>query len=307
MARDPIEWLGAVFDDLGVRLKPALLWMIKSTDLPISVEVKAGEGPRTTLGFNGDDLGDAVIRFAGDLQAWLVADLGVELPPCPTHFGALGPSRIDGQPEWRCPEGDLNCLIGDYRDAIWPPGLDERPEEVPAMLGHRLGRRGLKGFSRWSAELRDGGWMAEMDVRPNADEAAIRAAAAPIAVKFTQVGPVRTERYDSPATASERAFRALTLRGTMMHLAALQGTLRRASFADNCDFLVEGSAGRVVRVVLGPEHRIGPASGAVILDAAGQPFASAGDAVFCVGGFLPESDLEGERMPFSAGELRVLE
>jgi hypothetical protein len=93
----------------------------------------------------------------------------------------------------------------------------------------------------------------------------------------------------------------------MMHLATLQGTLRRASIADRCDFLVEASAGRIVRVVLRPEHRIGPATGAVILDAAGQPFASAGDAVLCVGGFLPESHLECQRMPFSAGELRVFE
>jgi hypothetical protein len=305
VARDAVDWLEAVFDDFGVRLKPALLWKIKSTDLPISVDVKAGEGPRSTLVFNGEDLGDAVLRFAGALQAWLVAALGAEVPPCPTHGGALSPSRTDVQPEWRCPEGDLNCVIGDYRDAIWPPGPDERPGEVAAMLGRRLGRRGLKGFSRWSAELRDGGWIAEIEVRPDADEAAIGAAAAPIAVRFAQVGPVITERYESPATDHERAFRALTLRGTMMHLAALQGTLRRASIADNCDFLVEGSAGRVVRVVLGPKHRIGPASGAVVLDAAGQPFASAGDSVFCVGGFLAESHLEGERRPFSAGELRV--
>jgi len=307
VARDPVDWLERVFDDLGVRFKPALLWKIKSTHLPITVEVKAGEGPGTTLVFNGEDLGDAVIRLAGDLQAWLVAGLGAEVPPCPTHRGALSPSRTDVQPEWRCPEGDLNCAIGDYRDAIWPLGLDERPGDVAAMLGRRLHRRGLREFSGWSAELRDGCWVAEIDVRPNADEDAIRAAAAPIAVKFTQVGPVRTERYESPATGSERAFRALTLRRTMMHLAVLQGTLGRASIADRCDFLVEGPAGHVVRVVLRPEHRIGPATGAVILDSAGQPFASAGDSVLCVGGFLPESHLEGERMPFSAGELRVFE
>jgi hypothetical protein len=296
-----------VFDDLGVRLKPALLWKIKSTDLPITVDVKAGEGPRTTLVFNGEDLGDAVIRFAGALQAWLVAALGAEVPPCPTHGGALSPSRPDVQPEWRCPEGDLNCVIGDYRHAIWPPGPEERRGDVAAMLGSRFRRRGIRELSGWSAELRDGGWTAEIAIRPDADEAAIRTAAAPIAVEFTQVGPFITERYESPATGSEHAYRALTLRGTMMHLAALQGTLRRASLADKCDFLVEGSAGRVVRVVLRPKHRIGPESGAVILDAAGQPFASAGDSVFCVGGFLPESHLEGERMPFSAGELRVFE
>ncbi|MGC2192390.1 MAG: hypothetical protein WA751_08665 [Candidatus Dormiibacterota bacterium] len=307
MARDPVDWLEAVFDDLGVRLKPALLWKIKSTDLPITVEVKAGEGPRTTLLFNGEDLGDAVIRLAGDLQAWLVAALGAEVPPCPTHRGALSPARTDALPEWRCPEGDLNCLIGDYRDAIWPPGPDERPGDVAAMLGRRLTRRGLREFSSWSAKLRDGGWVAEMDVRPNADEAAIRAAAAPIAMKFTHVGPVITERYESPATGSERAFRALTLRRTMRHLATLQGTLRRASIADKCDFLVEASAGRAVRVVLRPEHRIGPATGAVIIDAVGQPFARAGDSILCVGGFLPESHLEGETMPFSAGEIRVFE
>ena len=307
MARDPVDWLEAVFDDLGVRLKPALLWKIKSTDLPITVEVKAGEGPITTLLVNGEDLGDAVMRFAGDLQAWLVAALGAEVPPCPTHRGALSTSRTDGVPGWRCPEGDLNCVIGDYRDAIWPPGLEERPGDVAAMLGSRFRRRGLRELSGWSAELRDGGWIAEIAVRPDADEAAIRAAAAPIAAKFTQVGPVRTERYESPANGSERAFRALTLRGQMMHLAALQGTLRRASIGDNCDFLVEGSAVRIVRVCLGPDHRNGPASGAVILDAVGQPFARAGESVLCVGGFLPESHIEGEGVAFSAGELRVFE
>ncbi len=30
------------------------------------------------------------------------------------------------------------------------------------MLGRRLERRGLREFSRWSAELRDGGWVAEI-------------------------------------------------------------------------------------------------------------------------------------------------
>jgi hypothetical protein len=45
----------------------------------------------------------------------------------------------------------------------------------------------------------------------------------------------------------------------------------------------------------------------VILDDAGQPLARDGDSVLCVGGYPPESHIEGERVAFSAGELRVFE
>ena len=302
-----MDWLEAVFDDFGVRLGPALLWKVAATDPPIEVEIKIGEGPMTALRFDGEEVEDAVTRFARDLQAWLAVVLRAHVPPCPTHGLALSPTRTGALPQWLCPEGDLTCVLGDYREAIWPPGPEEQAAYVAFTLSHRFRGRHLRGIAGLSAERRDGGWIANIDVRPEADDITIRAAAAPIPVKFARVGPVTTERYLRPASGPDPPFRALTLRGTFMQIVALGGTLRRAGAEDECDFLVDGGFGHVTRVRLLPEHAIGPANGPVILDAAGQPFAGEGDSILCIGGFLPESHLDGEKVAFSAGELRVFE
>lgn len=269
-----MDWLEAVFDDFGVRLGPALLWKVAATDPPIEVEIKIGEGPMTALRFDGEEVEDAVTRFARDLQAWLAVVLRAHVPPCPTHGLALSPTRTGALPQWLCPEGDLTCVLGDYREAIWPPGPEEQAAYVAFTLSHRFRGRHLRGIAGLSAERRDGGWIANIDVRPEADDITIR---------------------------------ALTLRGTFMQIVALGGTLRRAGAEDECDFLVDGGFGHVTRVRLLPEHAIGPANGPVILDAAGQPFAGEGDSILCIGGFLPESHLDGEKVAFSAGELRVFE
>ena len=149
--------------------------------------------------------------------------------------------------QWRCPEGDFTCRIGDYQEALWPPTSDEGPRPVARMLARRFSRRGVTGIASFGVERRDGRWVAEMKVRREADEGAIREAADPILIEFERVEAVRTVRVSRPATDREPAHRALSLAGAAILLAALHGTLRRAEPEDPWDFLVEEVPVRLTR------------------------------------------------------------
>jgi hypothetical protein len=170
------------------------------------------------------------------------------------------------------------------------------------MLARRFSRRGVGGLSSFSVQRRDGQLVAAIKVRPGADLAAIRSAAAPIDVETEEVEDVCTVRVQRAATATEPAHRALTRTGAPMLLAALSGTLRRAAGEDPGGFVVSD-----VLVRLAPEHRIGPPGGPVVLDAGGEPFAEEGDSVCCVGGFGHDGPVRGGPRVFYAGELRVYE
>lgn len=298
MARSALEWLGAVFDDIAVRAPFGIAWSADSEQPPVTVTVRPADHPPVRLVLRAaGDLESAAAAFAGELQAVLRPVLGVAVPPCPVHGHDLVAAGIG----WACPEGDFGCAVGDYREALWPPGPQEPAGEVAAWLAARFARRDIKHVGRVGAEFRRGCWVATLGLRPAADEAAVQAAAAPVQVEITRLEPVRTVRHREPG------YRALSLRGQPMHLAALSGTLRRPRPGDDCDFLIEHAPGQTVRVWLIPEHQRGPAGGAVLLDAAGEPFAADGDRVLAIGGFAPASPVEGEDEVFRAGELRVFE
>jgi hypothetical protein len=308
--KQPLDWLEAIFDDVRLRAVLEVAWMVDSRELPITIKVTPGGYPTHQLLLEGQDLLDVVQGFASDLQELLDPILDVSVPPCPVHGCALVPIRIGDHLEWCCPEGDFTCAIGNYSEALWPPSPDEQPGNVAVRLAGRFDRRGIGGLSSFGAEPRDGGWVTHVTIRPDADEAAIRAAAAPISVEFTRLGPMRTVRHEYPATESERAYRVLRLVGAGW-LAELHGTLRRASEQDDCDFLVEKPSGYFTRVCFGAEHSIDRSDGPVVFDASGEPFADEGDEVSCVGGYKPrQSRVEGEGETaelFLAGDLRVFE
>lgn len=302
MARSPFDWLEAVFDDIAVRAPFGVVWSVDSGQLPVTVTVRPADHPPVRLVLRAaGDLESSVARFAGGLQSALRPVLGVAVPPCPAHGRGLVAARTAGGVGWSCPEGDFGCVVGDYREALWPPGPREPAGEVAAWLAARFARRGIGQAGQVGAEFRGGGWVAMVGLRPAADQAAVRAAAAPVPVEITWLEPVRTVRHREPG------YRALSLRGAWMHLAPLPGMLRRPRPGDDCDFLIEHAPGQTVRVWLIPEHQRGSADGPVLLDAAGEPFAADGDRVLAIGGFAAASPVEGEDEVFRAGELRVFE
>ncbi|MHB1554924.1 MAG: hypothetical protein ACYCSX_14745 [Acidimicrobiales bacterium] len=236
--------------------------------------------------------------------------LGVSVPSCLAHGVALEPRETDDHVRWRCPEGDFSCAVGDYREALWPPGPDDVDEDLGSLLGHRLKRRGLlRGVAHWSVRRHDGMLVGTIALRPTADEAAIREVAEPVALQVTHVEPIATKRLHEPADHLGPARRVLTISGPgAMRAARLEGILRRAGPGDDCDFLVKGRrGGHCVRVRLAPDHRRGGLKGPVVLDHTGTPFADGGDEVVCGGGFNPGSRVEGEPGVFVAGRLSVYE
>jgi hypothetical protein len=299
---DLVVWLQEVFEDCSFRAPFGIGWDLDRAYAPVTATVTPADCSTARIVLGRDDVLGR-INFTSRLQAFLDVELDQPVPPCPVHRVGLTAVRIGEVVHWRCPANDFTCRIGDYQEALWPPGWDEDAGLLAPMLARRLSRRRVTGIHSFGVERREERWVAKVRVRPDADAVAIRAAAAPILVELDRsriAERVRTVRIHRSATATEPAHEALSLVGAAMLLAALGGRLRAASPAENCDFVV---ADTLVRLI--PEHQLGPPGGAVVLDVSGKPFAEEGDEVCCVGGFLPSGPVQGHTPVFSAGELRV--
>ena len=308
MASAVVQWLDGLFDDVTTRIRPGITWTATAAAAPLSVHVRPADRPTMSLPLGGNRPTD-LRSFATALQQAVNPLLGTNAPPCPTHGVTLAAVETDGGVLWRCKEGDFSCAVGNYRQALWPPGPEEPQENLGSWLGHRLRRRGLmNGVAQWSVKRRNGALVGDMALRPSADETAIREAAAPVVLHVTQIGPVTTVREDELAGDGEPARRTLRIGGPMAasRLALLHGILRRPHADDDCDFVVEAGRRRV-RVRLQPEHRCGGPGEPIVFDHTGAPFADDGDEVACGGGFGPASRVEGEPGVFSAGKLTVYE
>lgn len=298
---DVVDWIQGLFEDCTSGAPFGIGWYLDRAEPPITATVTPADRDTTRLVLARDDVLGR-LSFVAHLQALLDLEFDGPVPTCPCHAAGLVAVRSGAEVHWRCDAGDFECRVGDYQEALWPPGPDDEPRGITPILARRFSRRGVGGMSSFSVQRRAGRLVAAIKVRPDADLPAIRAAAAPIPVETEEIEPIRTVRVTRAATATEPAHRALTRTGAAIRLAALSGTLRRPSDGDACDFIVGET-----RVRLAPEHRLGPPGSAVVLDGSGEPFAHEGDSVCCVGGFALDGPVRGGRGVFHAGELRVYE
>ncbi len=240
------------------------------------------------------------IDFVCRLQAFLDVAFDQPVPACPTHNLGLAPTRAGDDVIWSCPKGDLRCEVGAYElAAFWPP---TRADSWAApLLAKRFRQSGVSGLSGFSVDDRDGQLVARIEVRPDADDDAVRSAASPLLVEFTRVPAISTVRKWCPPTEREPAHETLTLTGVAMRLARLDGTLRRAAPEDDCDFLVGDT-----RVRLAAAHVIGEPGRPVLMDEDWVRFADQGDQVSCGGGGGPAGPVRTDRPSvFHAGQISV--
>ncbi len=303
MTVEPIELLQALFSDIGFRARPAVIWSANSRSLPITVALKAGEDGVGALVLDGSNLAEAVCGFTAELQSLLKPFIGGGLPPCPTHGLSLVAKQNLDILEWRCTEGDFSCALGEYEEALWPPGSDER--DAAPMLAGRLSRRGMR-WSTLEVTRGESGWVAKITLQPGTDAGSVRGVVAPMSAELHFAEPAYTVLEDHAGGPRSAPYRSLSLRGARQQSALLRGILRRSPDGGNCDFLVEGQHQQRSRVRLLPDHSILPGGETIVADHLGKPFANDGDKVECVGGFAPASPVEGEPVYFHAWELRVL-
>ena len=222
---DLVVWMQGLFDDCSVRAPFGIGWDLNRAEAPLIATVTPADRSTARIMLSRDDtLGR--INFAARLQAFLAVELDRPVRPCPVHRVCLTPVRVDQLVHWRCPACDFGCRVGDYQDALWPPGPDEDPGRIGPMLSRRLGRPRVTGIRSFGVERREDRWVAKVKMRPEADAVALRAAAAPILVEVDELDraePVRTIRTHRPATENDPAHRALSLVGVGMRLAALRG------------------------------------------------------------------------------------
>jgi hypothetical protein len=296
---DLVTWIHGVFEDCSIRAPFGIGWNLDRAEPPVIATVTPADCSTATVVLTRDDLLER-INFVARLQAFLDVELDRPVPPCPRHGVGLVPGRVGSAVHWHCHEGDFECRVGDYSEALWPPDPEAGTDGVAPMLARRFTRRRLTGIETFGVHLRDGHWVVQIKLRPDADRRAIREAADPMVVEAEEVEAVRTVRVERSATDTEPAHRALTRVGAAIRLARLQGRLRRAGASDAWDFVVSDTPVRLV-----PDHRLGAPGRAVVLDASGAPFADEGDEVCCVGGFAPVAPVRGQTPIFHAGELRV--
>lgn len=277
---DLVIWIEGLCDDCACRAPFRIGWHLDRAEPPITATVTPADCSSAQIVLSRDDVLQR-INFAAQLQAFLDVELGRPVPPCPGHLVGLVPCRVGDAVHWRCPAGDFQCRVGDYQDALWPPSPDEESHRIGPMLAGRFSRRRLGGIHSFGVELRDGRWVAKIKLRPDADQAAIRAAADPLLIETEQAPAIHTIRTRRSASETEPAHRALSLVGVPVQLAALRGRLRRARAADACDFLVAD-----IPVRLLPDHQLGPPDGPVVLDTSGEGFAGEG----AVGAGQPAED-----------------
>jgi hypothetical protein len=224
---DLVAWLRGLFHDFSVRAPFGIGWELDRAEPPLTATVTPADGWTALFRLTGDDVGER-LNFADQLRVFLDTELDRPVPPCPNHLAGLVPVRVDDTVEWRCPEGDFRCRVGDYEEALWPPGLQEDPGNVAPMLAARFRRLDVRGIQSVAVELRGRRWVAVVELRPDGDETAVREAAAPVVVAAEPVDAMRTVRLERPATETEPAHRALTIAGTPMRLAMCGGRLGRA-------------------------------------------------------------------------------
>ncbi len=295
---DVVAWIQRVFDDCLARAPFGVAWELDGADPPLTAFVTPPECGTGQIRLDRADVG-ARVDFVSRLQAFLDIELERPVPFCPHHQIGLSAVRAGDHVIWSCPDGDFKCDVGEYElAAFWPP--IQHDHRAAPLLFKRFDRDGVKGIARLSVDDRHGRLVARVSLRPDADEDAVREAAAPLLVEVEHVPAVSTVREWRPATDREPAHEVLTVKGAMHRLALLQGSLQRARHEDDCDFLVGGT-----RVRLIPEHQIGAPDGPVVLDHNGVPFAYEGDHVKCGGGGSPRGPVRGGRPVFNASELAV--
>jgi hypothetical protein len=298
VAEDVIELLGALFADLNVRSQGGVVWTATARRFPLEVEVTPADCPSRSFPVGGAVVADGVVRFAQQVQQWLMAQLSGPVPPCPTDGSMLDPRLVGRSPHWVCRQGDFECEFGRYLLALWPPAAYD-PEAAP-MLAARLDDRGIR-FTQVGLGERASAPVAHVTLFPGEDEASVRAALTPFHVKISWAEAVWTERFTE--STPEGTFRGLRLRGGgAQWLAALAGRLDRSSGDQDADVLLDGQSVR-----LGPEHRLGGPGEPLLLDADGVPFADVGEIAYCVGGFPPATGVRGEVHPFYAWQIRIKE
>lgn len=281
-----VDWLGDLFSDLGIRAPHGIRWSADRYEPPLLVEVGLADGPSLQVALR-DDGPLARMAVAERVQAHIDAAWDVALPPCPDHRVGLRADRAGDAIHWRCPDGDVDCAVGDYDQLLWPPRVEDERRAAP-LLGHRLRRRGVTGMSRWS--VTDG--VVRARVHEGANEEALRAAAAPLVVEIEWVPPVGWARRQGPDGES------LFITNAAIHLARLAGPLRR--------FPSKSLQVGQTEVRLSFPHRIGPPGGPLLLDADGARFADEGDEVSCDGGFAPPGPVGGTRGVFVIGRITRL-
>jgi hypothetical protein len=295
---DLVDWITRLFSDCVARAPFGVAWSLDRAEPPLVASVMPADMPAGYVSLDRDDIRGR-IDFACRLQAFLDVALDQPVPRCPTHGLGLTPTREGDEMTWTCPEDDFRCEVGDYElSAFWPP--TQADESAAPMLAKRFQKYGVTGLSRFSVDDRDGELVARVAVRPEADEQAVRDAAAPVPVEISHVPGISTVREWLPATDRKPAHEILGVRGVPMRAARLAGAIRRASPEDACDFLV-GST----RVRLAATHMIGAPGSPLLQDSDGVPFAGEGDEVSCGGGFAPGGPVQGGTPIFHAGQISV--
>jgi hypothetical protein len=121
---DLVAWIGALFGDCSVRAPFGIGWDLDRAEPPLTATVTTADRSTAHLVLRRDDVGER-INFAARLQAFLDIELDRPGPPCPNHQVGLVPVRAGDVVEWCCPEGDFRSRVGDYQEALWPPGPGE--------------------------------------------------------------------------------------------------------------------------------------------------------------------------------------
>jgi hypothetical protein len=278
-----LDWLAALFSDLGIRAPHGISWSADRAELPLLVEVGLADGPSMKVELRNDSP-LARMAVAERVQAHIDAAWDVGLPPCPDHRIGMRLVRADSVIHWRCPECDVACAVGDYDELLWPPRAGDEQQAAP-LLARRLRRRGVTGLGRFG--VTDG--VVRASVHEGADEGALRAAAAPLVVEIEWVPPVGWARSHGSDGES------LSITNAPMHLAGLAGPLGRSASGG----LQVGQS----EVRLSFAHRIGAPGYPLLCDADGVRFADEGDEVVCAGGFAPSEPVRDARGVFMVGRI----
>ncbi len=279
-----VDWLQALFSDLGIRAPHGISWSVDRAEPPLLVEVGLADGPSMEVELR-DDGPLARVAVAERVQAHIDAAWEVALPPCPDHRVGLRPGRAAGDAiRWRCPQRDVDCAVGDYDELLWPARAGDERQAAP-LLARRLRRRGVTGLNHFG--VTDG--VVRASVHEGADEEALRAAAAPLVVEIEWVPPVGWARSQGPDGES------LFITNAAVHLARLAGPLGRSPSGH----LQVGQS----EVRLSFAHRIGAPGDPLLADADGVRFADEGDEVVCGGGFAPSGPLRDTRGVFMVGHI----